>query len=78
MPNDSSLPCSTSATCTQDILAEPFGISRRTIGNVVCEGSPILAGSGYLSTPGAPRFTTATALLNSLTAAATAASTPTS
>jgi hypothetical protein len=54
--------------CTQDILAELFEVSRRTIGNAVREASPILAQDGYVATPNAPRFTTATALLDSLTA----------
>ena len=64
--------------CTQDILAELFEVSRRTIGNLVREVSPILAQDGYVATPDAPRFTTATALLSSLTATTLDASTPTS
>jgi hypothetical protein len=65
--------------CTQDILAELFQVSRRTIGNVVREVSPILAQDGYVAAPGAPRFTAATTLLDSLTTADILhASTPTS
>jgi hypothetical protein len=65
--------------CTQDILCQLFQVGRRTIGNVVREVSPILAQDGYVAEPGAPRFTAATALLDSLTAADTLhASTPAS
>jgi transposase len=64
--------------CTQDVLAELFEVSRRTIGNVVREVGPILAQDGYVAAPGAPRFTAATTLLDSLTADALDASTPAS
>lgn len=53
--------------CSQDVLAELFEVSRRTIGNVVREVGPILVQQGHTPTPAPTRFATATALLESLT-----------
>ncbi|MFG2045652.1 ISAzo13 family transposase [Dactylosporangium sp. NPDC048998] len=64
--------------CTQDVLADLFDVSRRTIGNVVREVGPILAQDGYIAAPGAPQFTTAATLLESLTTDILNASTPAS
>lgn len=53
--------------CSQDVLADLFHVSRRTIGNVIREVGPILAQHGHNPTPAPTKFTTATALLESLT-----------
>jgi transposase len=45
--------------CTQDVLAELFEVSRRTIGDVVREVGPILAHHGFTPTPAGTRFATA-------------------
>jgi hypothetical protein len=45
--------------CTQDVLAELFEVSRRTIGDVVREVGPILAQYGFTPTPAGTRFATA-------------------
>jgi hypothetical protein len=52
--------------CTQDILAELFEVSRRTIGDVVREVSPILAQDGSTPTPAPTRFATAAEILAAL------------
>ena len=51
---------------THDTLAELFEVSRRTIGGVLREVGPLLDQHGYVATPAATRFTTATELLASL------------
>jgi hypothetical protein len=53
---------------THDTLAELFEVSRRTIGGVLREVGPLLDQHGYVATPAATRFTTATELLASLPA----------
>ena len=53
--------------CTQDVLAELFEVSRRTIGDVVREVGPILAHHGFTPTPAGARFTTAAEILAALT-----------
>jgi len=53
--------------CTQDVLAELFHVSRRTIGDVVREVSPLLAQNGFTPVPATTRFPNATAVLASLT-----------
>lgn len=62
---------------TQDILAELFAVSRRTIGDVVREVGPLLARDGYAAAPAATRFATAAALLDSLAAGCGPTDTPT-
>ena len=52
--------------CTQDTLAELFEVSRRTIGDVVREGGPILTQDGFTPTPAAARFATAADILAAL------------
>ena len=49
--------------CSQDILAELFEVSRRTIGDVVREVGPILVQDGYQPTPAPTRFPNAEAVL---------------
>jgi hypothetical protein len=53
--------------CTQDILAELFQVSRRTIGDVVREVGPILAQHGYVPPPVTTRFASAPEILAALT-----------
>ena len=52
--------------CTQDTLAELFGVSRRTIGDVVREVGPILAAEGHDPAPAETRFPDAQALRDHL------------
>lgn len=52
--------------CTQDILAELFEVSRRTIGDVVRELGPILTQDGFTPTTASTRFATAADLLASI------------
>jgi len=52
--------------CTQDVLAELFAISRRTIGDVVREVGPIITEQGYQPEPAERRFDTAQALLDAV------------
>jgi hypothetical protein len=54
--------------CTQDVLAELFEVSRRTIGDVVREVGPILAQDGFVPTPAGTRFATAAEVLAALSA----------
>jgi transposase len=54
--------------CTQDVLAELFEVSRRTIGDVVREVGPILTQDGFAPTPTAARFATAAEILVALAA----------
>ena len=63
--------------CSQDILADLFHVSRRTIGDVVREVGPILAQDGYIPTPATHRFATAAALLDSVAQHNQAATPPT-
>jgi hypothetical protein len=63
--------------CTQDILADLFHVSRRTIGDVVREIGPILAQDGYIPTPATKRFTTAAPLLDTVAPHPDAATPPT-
>ena len=53
--------------CTQDILAELFQVSRRTIGDVVREVGPILAQHGYIPPPATTRFASTPEILAALT-----------
>jgi DNA-binding transcriptional regulator YdaS (Cro superfamily)/transposase len=53
--------------CTQDTLAELFQVSRRTIGDVVREVGPILTQDGHTAVPAPTRFTSADAVLATLT-----------
>jgi transposase len=61
---------------SQDTLADLFHISRRAIGDIVRELSPILAQTGYTPVPAGNRFATAAALLDSVTPSHDAAPTP--
>jgi hypothetical protein len=54
--------------CTQQTLAELFAVSRRTIGDVVRELSPILAQDGHVPAPATTRYPTSAAILNALPA----------
>ena len=53
--------------CTRQTLAELFQVSPRTIGNALIEVGPVLQQHGWTPAPNAPRFTTAAALLASVT-----------
>jgi hypothetical protein len=52
--------------CTQDVLAELFEVSRRTIGDVVREIGPILTHNGRIPKPTTQKFPTAVALLDAI------------
>jgi hypothetical protein len=52
--------------CTRDTLAEGFEVSRRTIGEVVCEVGPILAQDGFTPILAGARFATAAEILAAL------------
>ena len=62
--------------CTQDVLAELFEVSRRTIGDVVREVGPILAQYGFTPTPAGTRFAGAANLLDSIPASTDTATRP--
>ncbi|MFC7388456.1 ISAzo13 family transposase [Sphaerisporangium rhizosphaerae] len=55
--------------CDQQTLADLFGVSRGTIRNAIDDVLPLLKQDGYISTPATHRFTTATELLASVSAA---------
>jgi hypothetical protein len=52
--------------CTQNVLAELFEVSRRTIGDVIRELGPILTHNGHIPKPATQKFPTAVALLNTI------------
>lgn len=52
--------------CIQDVLAELFEVSRRTIGDVVREVGPILTQTGRIPQPATQKFPTAVALLDAI------------
>ena len=62
--------------CTQDILAELFQVSRRTVGDVVREVGPILTQHGFTPIPATTRFANAADLLDSIPAATEIATRP--
>jgi hypothetical protein len=62
---------------TQEMLAELFVVSRRTIGNVVREVGPVLAQDGYSAAPDPTRFATAAALLAAIAGPQPVPDTPT-
>jgi hypothetical protein len=47
--------------CTQNVLAELFEVSRRTIGDVIRELGPILTHNGHIPKPATQKFPTAVA-----------------
>ena len=53
--------------CTRQALADLFEVSPRTIGNALLEVRPLLEQYGHLDTPAKTRFSTAAALLASVT-----------
>jgi hypothetical protein len=53
--------------CTRQVLADLFQVSPRTIGNALLEARPLLQHDGYISIPARSRFSSATALLASIT-----------
>jgi len=53
--------------CTRHVLAELFEVSPRTIGNALLEVRPLLEQDGHAATPATTRFSTAAALLASVT-----------
>jgi hypothetical protein len=55
--------------CTRRVLAELFEVSPRTIGNALLEVRPLLEQNGHVATPAKTRFSTAAALLASVTPA---------
>jgi transposase len=55
--------------CTRHVLAELFEVSPRTIGNALLEVRPLLEHDGHAATPATTRFSTAAALLASVTPA---------
>jgi Rhodopirellula transposase DDE domain len=55
--------------CTRRVLAELFEVSPRTIGNALLEVRPLLQQNGHVATPAKTRFSTAAALLASVTPA---------
>ena len=76
-PSGSSQPCSTSAnSAPQDILAELFQVSGRTIGDVVREVGPLLTQDGFAPTPAAVRFASAADPLDAIPAATDTATRP--
>ena len=52
--------------CTQDVLADLFEVSRRTIGDVIREIGPILTQHGYPLEPAAQKFPTTQTLLDAV------------
>jgi hypothetical protein len=52
--------------CTQDVLADLFEVSRRTIGDVIREIGPILTQHGYPLEPATQKFPTAQTLLDAV------------
>jgi transposase len=62
--------------CTQDTLAELFGVSRRTIGDVVREVGPILTQHGHTPARAATRFPNAKAILDALSSASATSTQP--
>ncbi len=52
--------------CTQDVLAELFQVSRRTIGDVVREVGPVLTQHGHVPVPAPTKFRSAAAMLGSI------------
>lgn len=53
--------------CNQDTLADLFGVSRRTIGNVIREVGPALTQEGYRPTPAEQRLPDAQAIIDTAT-----------
>ena len=53
--------------CTREVLAELFEVSPRTIGTALLEIRPMLDQEGYVATPAPTRYSTAAALLASVT-----------
>jgi hypothetical protein len=52
--------------CTQDVLAELFDVSRRTIGDVIREVGPLLTQNSCTPEPATQKFPTAVALLDAV------------